>query len=79
MKKIKDFINAWGSFIALCLIIATLLAAFIAIECACESAFLRILGGVLTMMPCGILTVIAVLDFGPALEEWNDYNAEEIE
>lgn len=63
MKKIKDFIKAWWEFILLCLVIAALLAAFIAIECCWDIAFFRILGGVFTMIPCGVLGLLALLVF----------------
>lgn len=72
MKKIKDFIKAWWEFILLCLIIVALLASFIAIECSCEMVFFRIVGGVFTMMPCGVFSGFALLAFWDAKYQWDN-------
>lgn len=72
MKKITDFIKAWWEFILTTLVIAGFLAAFIAVECSWDSTFLRIIGGVFTMIPCGILSVVAFFLFGASKYEWEN-------
>ena len=55
MKRFTDFIKNWGGFIALCLIDIALIALFIISECKTDSAFLRIIYGILTLCPVGAL------------------------
>lgn len=77
MKKIKDFINVWGGFIALSVIMLSLIGAFIAIECGCDSAFWRIIVGLLTAGTSGIISVAVFVTWVDAEEKWNKVKGEE--
>lgn len=51
----REFIKEWGSFILVALFAATLVVLFIISECKTDSAFLRIISGILTLCPVGAM------------------------
>lgn len=55
MKKIKDVIKNWGTFILVALFAAILIVLFIISECTTNTAFMRIIYGIPTLMPAGML------------------------
>ena len=63
MRKLAEFFGRWGAFIALCLIVAALLALFTLGEFKCGSALLRILIGIFTLPFAGLGVVAAILDY----------------
>lgn len=75
MEGIKNFIKTWGSFVALCLIAVALLFVFLTCEIKCDSIFLRILMGVVTMPLCGVTIVSAILSFSSAKMESTNNNS----
>ena len=63
MRRFTEFIKNWGGFIALCIVALAFFTCFVVGEFKCESDFLRILIGAVTMPFCTIAAGCAIIEF----------------
>lgn len=55
MEKFMNFLKSWGGYTLVAIFAALLVVLFIISECKNDSAFLRIIYGILTLCPVGAL------------------------
>jgi hypothetical protein len=55
MEAIKQFIKSWGGYTLMAILGAILVILFIVAECTTSTALMRIIYGIPTLMPAGII------------------------
>lgn len=55
MERFTQFLKSWGGYTLVAIFAAALVLLFIISECKNDSAFLRIIYGIPTLMPAGML------------------------